>query len=350
MSYSITNSYLEEVSFMFQPFLTQQGSKLMAAVRPEQVMGDIKYVRQLDVGEASWANESGGTTKYAATKYDKRRLKPRLFHCAIELEEFDMIKQGIPDAQMLAAQAANKCGKKIDEVIIQGLGGASYTESGGKKVLSGADQIASTATATAANKAQAIAEYDKTQTIAWNDCTFGGMDNQNSPYICAGLSSSKLNKAVSKLLSAENYGPLICVGSHYAMASARSDYRVASSDFNDIHSFAQGINNPYCGIAAFISCDMVDSGKSRIKPDGSMVALAANDRPDVEYAYVFAMNQIVLGSSLPIGLKNGTNAERYLNDVLIYRGAYDCTRLFEESVVRIEINKRPNSNFDAFVG
>lgn len=341
MAFEITNSFLEEFDFMFHPFLKQQGSKLMQAVTQMPITGDVKYIRQQDVGDAHWIESSGGITKYTTTKYDKRRLKPRAFACPIMLDEFDMIKQGTPDPSLLAAQAANSCGKLIDQIIIQGLGGTSYTESEGKKELSGAKSISAGST-----KDALIVNYDKTQTVAWNDCTFGGNDDQNSMYVKAGLSASKLNKAVQKLLSKHNYGPIFCVGSNYAMATARADYRVASSDFNDVHSFMQGVNLPYCGISAFIPCEEVDSGTTCAKlTDGTY----EKDTANVEYAYVFAMNQVVLGSSMPISLKNGTNAERYLNDVLMYRGAYDCTRLFEESVVRIEILKNPNNN-SAFVG
>ena len=40
---------------------------------------------------------------------------------------------------------------------------------------------------------------------------------------------------------------------------------------------------------------------------------------------------------MPLHMVNGLNAERHLDQVLIYKGMYDCTRLYEESVVRIEI-------------
>lgn len=341
MSFEITNSFLEEFDFMFHPFLKQQGSKLMQAVTQMPVTGDVKYIRQQDVGDAHWITDSGSTTKYTATKFDRRRLKPRAFACPIMLDEFNMIKQGTPDPSLLAAQAANSCGKLIDQIIIEGLGGTSYTESEGKKELSGAKNIKD-----GPSKEKLIENYDKTQTVAWNDCTFGGNDNQNSMYVKAGLSASKLNKAVQKLLSKHNYGPIFCVGSNYAMATARADYRVASSDFNDVHSFMRGVNLPYCGVSAFIPCEEVDKGQTCVTVNNGTYK---DQAADVEYAYVFAMNQIVLGSSMPISLKNGTNAERYLNDVLMYRGAYDCTRLFEESVVRIEILKNPSAN-EAFVG
>ncbi len=191
-----------------------------------------------------------------------------------------------------------------------------------------------------ASAAAVVANYDKTQTIAWNDCTLGGNTDDNTAYIKAGLSTSKLVKAYQKLQSKYNNGPVICVCSSYAAATARADYRAASSEFNDIHALMAGVNNPYAGIAAFVISEQVDGGKSKVGENGQYNASGIN----VEYAYVFSMNQIKLGVSMPLTLKNGLNAERYLQNVLIYEGMYDCTRMFEESVVRIEINKNPTSS------
>lgn len=337
MSFELTNSFLEEFDFMFYPFLQQQGSQLMQCVTPEAVTGDVKYIRLQGVGQAHWVTETGGITEYTPIKYDRRRLKPRPFVCPIMLNDFDMVKQGTPDPGALAAEAANSCGVLIDELIIQGLGGTSYTESGGQKTLPGADKVTSGATAAAV-----VANYDKTQTIAWNDATMGGPLDGNNNYVNAGLSTAKINKAVTKLRAKHNFGPIVCVASNYANGTLRADKRVASSDFNDIHAFMAGANLSYGGVAAYVTSEKVDGGKSKVGADGKYSAAGI----DVEYAYVFCMNQIKLGASMPLTLKNGLNAERYLNNVLIYQGMYDCTRMFEESVVRIEINRNPTGNIE----
>lgn len=339
MAFEITNSFLEEFDAMFYPFLQQQGSQLMQAVTQKQITGEMQYIRQQDVGEAHFVSDLGGITEYTPIRYDKRRLKPRAFECPIILNDYLMVQQGTPDPTQLAQQAANSCGKLLDRIIIDGLGGKSYTEASGVKTLSGADKVKDGDSA-----AKVVAEYDKTQTIAWNDCTLGAVINDNTASVKAGLSTAKINKAVQKLRSKFNYGPIFCVTSSYGATSGRADKRMASSEFNDIHAFMQGINNPYAGVDAFIISELVDGGKSKVNANG---VYSENDGEDVEYAYIFSMNQVVLGTSMPIHMKNGINAERQMGETIVYRGMYDCTRLFEESVVRIEINKRPPKDEDS---
>lgn len=331
MAYDITNSFLEEFDYLFHPFLKQQGSALMMAVSKEPVMGGVKYIRQSSVGDAHFITSSGGQTQFTQIKNDKRRLEPKAFTCPILLDDVDLVMQGTPDVAMLAADAANSCGKIIDEIIIKGIGGPAYSAGGG----SGADKLKTLSGADKVTAGPIVASYDKTQTIAWNDATLqGGTDTPIAT--AAGLSSSKLAKAVEKLVSAHNWGPLVCVCSPYAAMTLRADPRVANTNFNTQPSLATGLNTPYGGVSAFIECTKMDSGKSKAQADGTY---HATDGKNVEYAYVYAINQIKLGVSKELELKQGTVAERYFNQGLMYWGMYDCARMFEEAVVRIEINR-----------
>lgn len=243
--------------------------------------------------------------------------------------------QGTPDPGQLAAQAANSCGKLIDQLIIQGIGGKAYTASDGEKSLPGAEKVTKGESAT-----KVVAEYDKTQTIAWNDCTLGGNTDDNTAYVKAGLSTGKIQKAAQKLTSKHNYGPIVCVCNSYAAATMRSDIRAASSDFNTVQAYMSGVNTPYAGVDFFVTCEETDSGTSKVGGNGTYNAGGI----PVEYAYVFAMNQIMLGCSMPLTLESGQNPERHFFPALMYHGMYDCVRMFEESVVRIEINKNPTEN------
>lgn len=329
----LTNSFLEEFDYMFHPFLKQQGSSLLMAVTQEPVVGLAKYIRQSSVGEAHYIT-SGSVTEYTDITYDKRKLEPKAFACPIILDDIDMIQQGTPDTGMLAADAANSCGKIVDQIIIKGLGGVSYSAIHGDIALPGIEKVTTDVT-----------DYDKTQTIAWNDCTLGGNVENNPKASRAGLSASKVSKAVQKLRAKFNVGPLVCVASEYAMSTLRADERVSKTDFNTQPSLASGLNTPYGGCDAFIPCQLVDSGKSKVSNTNTFDNAASMD---VEYAYIYALNQIKLGVSKPIDLKFGLNAERYLNNTLIYWGMYDCTRMFEEAVVRIEIRKTPTDDNTKF--
>ena len=332
VGFELTNSFLEEFDMTFHPYLEQRGSQLMNACVQEPVQGAVKYVRFQNVGDAHWVTSHGDPTNYTTIEYDKRRLKPVGLECAITLDSYDMVQQGTPDPGMLAQQAANACGRKIDELIIQGINGPAYTEAEGEKVLSGAESVTAGSTPSAV-----VANYDKTQTIAWNDATACG-DLTESPTIThVGLSTSKIAKAIQKLKEANNQvGPFVCITNSYGMLSLRADRRAASTDFNDIHAFAQGVMNPYAGVDAFAECHSIIGGKSKVKNDGTY---HASNGLNVEYAWVYALPQIKLGCSMPLHMENGLNAERHLDQVLIYKGMYDCTRLYEGSVVRIEVLK-----------
>jgi hypothetical protein len=155
----------------------------------------------------------------------------------------------------------------------------------------------------------------------------------------AGLNSSKIAKAVMKLRAKFNSGPLVCIGSEYAMMTLRADPKCSNSLFSPQHTLADGFVSAWGGVDAFIACELVDTGKSYVNEDASITNSANPPGFDVEYAYVYAVDKIKLGVGAPLFLKNGLNAERYLNNVLIYQGAYDCVRMFEEAVVRIEIRK-----------
>lgn len=338
MAFEVTNSFIEEFDSLVYPFLQQQGSKLIQAVTQEPMNGGTKYIRQNDVGEAFDVTDIGGITEYTPVMYDRRLLKSRGFVCPISLNEFDMAMQGgAPNPSQLAMQTGNRCGEKLDKIIIAGIGGPVTTEANGIKTLSGADKVTAGAT-----KEALVANYDKTQTIAWNDCTLGGNSNQDSIHVKGGLNASKICKAVQKLQAKQNYGPIICVCSSYAASTLRADHRVASSDFNDIHAFMAGATNSYGGVSAFVTSELLDGGKSKAKnADGTY---NANGGADVEYAYVYCMNQIRLGVTIPLYLDMGKNIERYMSQVMMYKGMYGCIRMFEESVVRIEVNKNPEAD------
>lgn len=329
--FELTNSFLEEYDLAFHPFLKQRGSQLMdQGVINEDVVGAVKYTRFANVGDAHWVTGHGDPTIYTQVEYDKRRLQPRALECPLSLNDYDMVQQGNPDPGMLAQEAANACGRLIDECIIEGIDGPAYTASGGKTILSGVESVTAGTTPLAV-----VANYDKTQTIAWNDATLCGNLDDSPLATHVGLSASKVAKAVRKLKEANNaQGPYIGVTDPFGGSGLRADIKMASTDFNDIHAFAQGITNPFCGVDAFAECFTTKEGKSKVGQDGKY---SANAGLKVKYAWIYALPAIRLGCSMPLNLKNGLNAERHLDNVLIYRGMYDCVRMYEKSVVRIEV-------------
>ena len=124
----INNAWLTEFDAVFYEFLKYQGGTLIAGTMQEPVMGASKFIRQTTVGDAHFISTSGGTTEYATQKFDRRKLEPRDFACPIMLDDIDLRMMGTPSVDQYAQSAANSCGKLIDQIIIEGLGGKSYSK------------------------------------------------------------------------------------------------------------------------------------------------------------------------------------------------------------------------------
>lgn len=338
----IDSSFLETVDTLFHPYLAQQGSHLMHAVTQVPVTGATFDIRQQDVGPARFRNGQGEQTQFTTLTFDRRRLTPRAFDCSIMLDDIDMVKQGTPDPGLIAQQAGNSCGQLLDQIIIQGIGGASYSVADSKnKYLTGAENITA-----GANKEVLIDNYDKTNTISWNDCTLSPTsDNSNGTN--AGLSVSKVSKAIRKLREKHADATLFLVGSEFALSTLRADLKMSNLQYNIQPAMVTQQIGQYAGISEFIPSEFVGTGKSCVKlADGTY----GKNATDVEYAYVFGAEYINLGCSVPLHLESGKDVTRYNADILFYKGAYDCVRLFEDAVVRIEILRSLSGlNATAFV-
>jgi len=325
----IDSSFLDTVDTLFHPYLAQQGSHLMHAVTQIPVVGDTYDVRQQNVGPARFREGQGEQTKFTTMEFDRRRLRPRAFDCTVMLDDIDMVKQGTPDPGLIAQQAANSCGQLLDQIIIQGIGGASYSVADSKnKYLTGAENISA-----GASKEVLIDNYDKTNTISWNDCTLSATSDNSLTTSC-GLSVSKVSKGIRKLREKHADATLFCVASEFALSTLRADLKMANLQYNLQPSMATAQVGQYAGITEFIPSEYVGTGKSCVKKaDGTYAAKTT----DVEYAYIFGAEYINLGCSVGLHLETGKDVTRYNADVLFYKGSYDCIRLFEDAVVRIEI-------------
>ena len=310
--FTITNSFLDEFDSRFHPFLRQEGSKLINYVDPVSVNGATHSIRQSTVGKAHIITSAGSITDYTNIEHDRRELRPIPFACPIMLDDIDLVQQGTPDVAMLAQQASYSCGEIIDEFIIKGLGGMSRSLALGD------------------------ISFPDSQTIRWNENKFAenSTNTLNGQINMNGLSASKVAQAIVMLQEEYNSGTFVCVASPYALQTFRSDSRVSNMDFNMQPAFATGHATPFAGVHHFVASSKVDTGTSTVSASDGTTA--------VEYAYIYNLNQVKLGISQPLALKYGRNPERYLNNTLIYWGMYHCTRMFEESVVRIEV-KRDNT-------
>lgn len=305
MAFTPSNSFYEEFDTKFYSMLHQRGSMLMDAVTNVTVTGSTKIMRQSEVGEAYDADVIGGITQYVNVSYDQRILTPEGFECPILLDKFDLVRQGNPDINMLAQDAADSCGKKIDQIIIKAMWQAAKTKSSGDIIL------------------------PASQYVVFNDNTFAPSDYTNNQKIA--LNTSKIALAVQKLREQFNSAYIGCIASNYALTSLRSDPRAASVLFNTQPALASGQETPYAGVDFFRASECVPKN----------IPSKESEDVNVELAFVYAIDKVILGCSSPLQRKDGVNTERGYNYGFNIWGMYGAIRMQEEGVVAIEIC-RPN--------
>lgn len=306
MNFNLTASFFEEFDFMFHGMLRQRGSKLMPIIPEVPVNGEMRSIRQYNMGEPYFVETAGAPTMYSNMDFDRRILIPRAFKFPLTFDPFDLIRQGSPDVGQFAQEASDACGELIDKIIIGGIAGKARTSMNGDVILPAKQYIKYTETPYTSETSTEIAED-----------------------VRKGFNVGKLSKAVEMLTAAHNNAMIACVLSNRAQSQLLSDPRVASSIFNySGPALSQWQMAPYAGCSMFITSENVAKNVKTMK---------TNDDKKVEHVYLFAVDKIKLGCSLPLTMDTGKNAERGLSDVIIYRGMYDCVRMQEESVVVVEI-------------
>lgn len=298
-------SFLEEFDAKFYSMLHQRGSMLMDAVTNKPVQGASDILRQCMVGDAYDVVEVGGITQYAEVQYDQRIIVPKGFECPIMFDKYDLIRQGTPNIDETAQYAADNCGKKIDQIIIDGMWGPAKV------------------------KSQGSVSFDPGQIIPFDDTTF--IDAAAPQSIVDGLNTGKLVNAVQKLRSEFNSAYIGCIASNYALTSLRADPRCASVLFNTQPALASGQETPYGGVDFFRASECVP------KNIDSISGHAAGTK--VEIAFVYAVDKIILGCSHPLDRISYPNAERGMNYSMLLWGVYGAIRMEEKGIVAIEVKR-----------
>lgn len=299
-------SFLEEFDTKFYSMLHQRGSMLMDAVTNKPIQGASEILRQCMVGDAYDVVEVGGITQYAEVQYDQRIIIPKGFECPIMFDKYDLIRQGTPNIDETAQYAADNCGKKIDQIIIDGMWKPAKTKSN-----------------------PGVAAFDNNQIIPWNFEHLN--DPNNTPRaVSRGLSTGKLAQAVQMLRSAFNSSYIGCVASNYALTTLRADPRCASILFNTQPALASGQETPYGGVDFFRASECVPKNISSVVQAGNK---------KVELAFVYAVDKIILGCSHPLDRISYPNAERGMNYSMLLWGVYGAIRMEEKGIVAIEITR-----------
>ncbi|MGD9731269.1 MAG: phage capsid protein [Desulfamplus sp.] len=293
---TINASYFEQVSQLLLPALKQRGSVLRSLVTEYPVVGDSEHIRAFDVGPASFLDEAGGETKFTSVDYSRRLLKPRTIQNSISISDEDMRKQYLQDPAYLASEISASLGVLLDrDIIVPGLQG-----------------IAKVST----DKTYTDVALPAENTIAYNVTNL-----DNSGNLAEGLTPSKVSLAVSMLQQRFNSPNIYCVASSYILAQLRAHERSASALFNSQQAMQSGIMGPYAGVLGFFPCEQLP------KKVGDTT---------IEYAYVFCPEKIFLGIGADISMKAGEASTRNFNTIIQVKGSFDCVRMDEKSVIRIE--------------
>lgn len=304
MAFTVDNAFLTVFDPIFQELIKRpEGSKLMNLVTQYPMSGDTQYIRQYEVGRARWRSEAAQKTDYTSVKYDRRRARPVPLDLPIMFDDVDNVRIGTPPIQQIAMRAAAECGILIDGKIVEGMTKDTETENGLAKL-------------TNANK------------IAWDSAPYGTDAKQA---IANSLNTYKCAQAIARMDKRDCIGAKICVASSFALTSLRVDERAANRDFNVQPAMATKMNTAFAGVDLFVSYENMP--KWTVSVGGNAPAAGTTK----EYAIVYDTSAIYLASNMPLTMKNGTDANKYLNDLIIYTGMYDCVRLYESAVQLIEV-------------
>lgn len=319
MAYNISNSYFQEFQMVFSDMLHQRGSQLMQYVNFVPVTGETQTIRQYDTGEATIGNfSSAGSTEYSPLIYDRRRLEPKPIHQSFFMTRDDMVKQGMPPVNELAARLSENCGAALDTLIINGIGGTVRTTANGDISL------------------------PMTQYISCMSSQFG---NVGTTAAQQGLTAAKLSYAIACLRADYVNSPIVCVGSARAIGQVMTDERAASSLYNQVQTQSNGIMTPFAGVNYFVTSERVVKNAPAHKPtDGAVVmadsstATTCSGSPTCELVYVFAADQVDLGCSKEFELMSDQDSSRNFGLVFQCMGMYDSMRKQEKAVIAIEVN------------
>lgn len=316
MAYNISNSYSMQFDVLFQEMLRQHGSYLMPFVRYDTVEGESKTLKQFDTGDAIIGEFAlSGNTEFSPVLYDNRKVEPRMVTKSIELRQEEMVRQAFPPVEQLAASCSEACGSALDKIIINAIGGTAKTASSGDVSL------------------------PLTQYICADTTAYG---NAGTTLMGQGLTTQKIAFAVAQARRKYNSADLVCVCSNVAYGQLMCDERAASSLFNRQQAMANGFMTPYAGVQAFITSEHVPVVTGHKATGGTIhtadSTTASSSGTNVELAYIYSKQQIVLATNMEFSLDAGKDPHRNFSMIYQCKGMYDAVRMQEEAVIAIEVN------------
>ena len=160
------------------------------------------------------------------------------------------------------------------------------------------------------------------------------LSNNGNMLLGQGLTSSKIISAV-EALNKKLYNPaLICVCSNRAMEQLKTD----KETWKVFHPITKVFD------IQFVVSELVPKRiKAHLHTGGNIITLDSETAKEskageVELAYVYASDQVVLGYNKEFTLHVGEEAGWNFDWVFQYLGQYDAVRMREDALVAIEVN------------
>lgn len=141
MSSQITTAMIEQYKANIDLLSQQQGSMLRSCVRVETLNAENAFFDQIGATEAIEKTGRHSATPQIDTPHSRRMVTPRDFNWADYIDNQDKLKILNDPQSEYAVNGSYAMGRKMDDVIIEGMTGTAYTgKTGGTAVTLPASQ------------------------------------------------------------------------------------------------------------------------------------------------------------------------------------------------------------------
>jgi hypothetical protein len=234
MSYQITTAFVQQYKANVEHLLQQKGSRLRPFVRVETQNAEFDFYDRIGATSAQEVTGRHQDTPLINVPHDRRRVSLRDFDWAELIDRQDRIRMLIDPTSPYSQNASMALGRKMDEIILEGLFASASTGKTGS----------STVTFPSANQ------------IAVNYVESGSAVN-------TGLTIGKLRKAKEQLDQKETdpSDPRYIIVTAKQVTDLLQSTEVTSSDFNSVKALVQGDVNQFMGFE-FVRTELVTTDTS----------------------------------------------------------------------------------------
>ena len=285
MSTSVTTAFVQQYSANVQMLSQQMGSRLIDAVRVENITGKNAFFDQVGVATAQLRTSRHADTPQIDTPHARRRVSLADYEYADLIDDQDKVKMLIDPTSSYAMAAASAMGRAMDDVIITAALGTAYT-----------GETGSTSTSFSSD----------------NQIANGSAD----------MSVAKLIQA-KKLLDLGDVDPsiprYIAVGPNQVEALLNTT-SVTSSDFNTVKALVQGEVDTFMGFKFIVSNRLSKSG-------------------NIRSCFAWAEDGLALGIGKDINARIDERADKGYSTQVYYCMSVGATRMEEAKIVQIDCDE-----------